>query len=319
MAIETSITIPKTAAYGQGILYPPNLTSSLISDMKASGLETLILGLFHVNANGDIVFNDETIIQYDESAKKSVYVGDSGWAAQLEELIGEDSTITQMEASIGGWATGDYERIQAIYQDNGNSFENTAVQSNFQLFKSEFPTITLIDTDVEETYDQTSFVAFCQMLIAIGFGITFCPYNTGETDFWTGSLNALNTSNPGAVKWWNLQCYAGGTGNDPNTWAGYITAAISGFNTNGFILASDWTRFYNTQDQAWEGDCVPAVKSLMATFSGEAAVGGGFLWTIDQIEQYAADIEKIPDPAECAKSDRSLSDYIQAINTGLGN
>ncbi|HSK72014.1 MAG TPA: hypothetical protein VK892_09995 [Pyrinomonadaceae bacterium] len=317
MTNETTVTIPKTAAFGEGILYPPNLTPDLISTLKTSGIETLIIGLFHIESNGDIVLNDTTLIHYDESQQKSIYVGDPGWSAQLQELIGTESQITQMEASIGGWATGDYERIKTIYQDNGDSFNNTAVQSNFQLFKSEFPTITLIDTDVEETYDQTSFVAFCQMLIAIGFGITFCPYT--ETDFWTGSLNALNKSNPGAVKWWNLQCYAGGGGNDPDTWAGYITSAIPGFKTDGFILASDWSRFYNTQDQAWEGDCAPAFESLMATFKGEASVGGGFVWNIDQVEGYEAELKIHPDPAECSKTDRSLSDYIQAINNGLGN
>lgn len=317
MTTETNITIPKTAAYGEGILYAPNLTPDFISTLKTSGIQTLILGLFHVESNGDIVFNDTTIIQYNESAGKSVYTGDPDWMAQLQELIGAGSQITQMEASIGGWDTGDYARIQTIYQDNGNSFDNTPVQKSFQLFKSTFPIITLIDTDVEDKYDQPSFVAFCRMLIEIGFGITFCPYS--QEDFWTGSLNALNTSNPGAVKWWNLQCYAGGGGNDPAAWAGYITRAIPGFDTGGFILASDWSRFYNTQDQAWEGDCAPAVESLMATFKGEASVGGGFLWNIDQVQGYANDIKKYPDPEECSETDRSLSDYMQAINNGLGN
>jgi hypothetical protein len=167
-----------------------------------------------------------------------------------------------------------------------------------------------------ENYDQTSFTAFCKMLIEIGFNITFCPYE--NSDYWTGSLNILNFYKAGAVKWWNLQCYAGGAGNNPNTWTGYITSAIPTFNTDGYILASDWSRNYNSVDKMWQGDCVPAFKSLMKSFKGEKSVGGGFLWNIDQVEEYAEEIRKYPAPQECSSSDRSLADYISAITSGLG-
>ena len=91
--------------------------------------------------------------------------------------------------------------------------------------------IALIDMDVENTYDQTSFVAFCQMLAGIRFGITFCPY--GSVSFWVNSLAAFNQSNPGAVKWWNLQCYDGGNLNDPAQWAQAIVTKIRTFNPHG--------------------------------------------------------------------------------------
>jgi len=315
-----SINIPQTAAYGSGILYPPNLTPALSTTVKNSGIETLILWAFHIETNGNIVFNNTPIITYDRSKGKSQYLGNANWPTQLQALMGTGSKITQMEASIGGYDTNDFLNIKTIYTNHGQSFDNTALQSNFRLFKQTFPTIALIDMDVEgpnpENYDQQSFVAFCQMLIEIGFDITFCPYTLPT--YWTGSLKALNTSNPGAVKWWNLQCYAGGTGNNADTWAGYITSTIPGFNTDGFILVSGSSRYYNTINQQWQGDCVPAFKTLMSTFKGEKSVGGGFLWNIDQVEGYAEEIKTHPDPEECSSSNRSLADYISAIVAGLG-
>lgn len=50
----------------------------------------------------------------------------------------------------------------------------------------------------------------------------------------------------------NLQCYAGGEPNDPKTWAGYIQTALPGFNIDRYILASDWTRFWDTNQQLLE-------------------------------------------------------------------
>ena len=147
--------------------------------------------------------------------------------------------------------------------------------------------------DCEETYDETSFVAFCQMLIRKGFGITFCPY-TMES-FWNNSLAALNSSNRGAVKWWNLQCYDGGGGNNPVNWANDIKRTIPEFNTNNFIIAGDWT------NSGAEG-----VVNLMTTFKNENSVGGGFIWALDHIIQ-----SNQANPLEGMKS------YANAITAGL--
>ena len=280
------------AVYAEGCMYPP--AADTIPQLKQSGFSTLILGLFHIGRNysisspqimGDIYFNNTLIISQGE------YVGDSAWPGTINEAIG--GSVTQISASIGGGGVMDYETIQKIYEENNNSFSGTNLETNFYQFKKTFPSISIIDMDCEETYDQASFVAFCQMLIGAGFGITFCPYT--YQSFWVDSLEALNTSNPGAVKWWNLQCYDGGYGNDPQNWADAITQTIPGFNTNGFILAGDWTN-----------DQPDGVKSLMQTFSDEKSVGGGFIWTLDNI------INSYPsDPLT------GMEAYTTAISTGL--
>lgn len=282
------------AVYAEGCMYPASATvKTTVAQLQASGFETPILSLFHIGRDydispaqimGDIYFNNTLLIS------QGSYVGDPAWPELINGLPG--SSVKQVCASIGGGGVMDYQTLQKIYTGNGNSFDKTNLKANFECFRKTFPAIGIIDMDCEETYDTPSFVAFCQMLAGMELGITFCPYAFYEIDFWTDSLAALNKSHPGAVKWWNLQCYDGGYGNDPAQWAAAIGKAIPGFSTAGFILAGDWTN-----------DTPSGVQSLMGTFKGETCVGGGFIWTLDDI---------------IAGSD-TMTDYVNAISVGLGN
>lgn len=301
------------AAFGLGEVCPPNLAKNMSAIQKA-GWTTVIVSLFHIDAFGNLGINDTMI------TNNGTYIGNPDWPGQLQQLLkGSGTTITTLEASIGGWGVQDFENVKTIYQKNNKSFEGTLLQKTFGTFFTKFPTIRLIDMDMENTYDQDSFVAFCRMLIKIGFGITFCPFE--QQRFWTNSLAALNKSNPGAVKWWNLQCYAGGGSNTPKDWADAISKAIPGFNTKGFILASDWSRYLNQPDKDpstwyWEGDCPPAMQTLLSQYAKEPSVSGAFLWNIDQILNYAADQKKKPDPQPCGVV--GMTDYVAAMKKALG-
>ncbi|HZS27601.1 MAG TPA: hypothetical protein VFB76_10250 [Candidatus Angelobacter sp.] len=307
------------AAYGQGIMYKD--LAKYRQAIRTAGWDSIILGMLHPHPEDDkkrtqsIYFGNIPILQ------NGTYIGDSKWPSQLKDLLkGEGTSLYHLLAGIGGGGVGDFANIMQIYQNNNNSFDGTVLQTNFQTFHAKFPMITMLDMDVEDAYDIPSFVAFCQMLIQIGFGITFCPYTC--MDFWTGSLKQLNQSNPGAVKWWNLQCYDGGTGNDPQQWADAISKAIPGFNTTGFILPGDWSRNLAKQDKNdpstwyWQGDCPPAVRQLMRSFKDEPCVGGGFIWTIDQILGYVDAQKEKPDPHPCGNV--GMKDYIAAITGVLG-
>jgi hypothetical protein len=214
-------------------------------------------------------------------------------------------------ASVGGGQpVVDFSSIQTIYQNNGNSFSGTMLEKNFQVLRDTFPAIEGIDMDCEDNYDQPSFVAFCEMLIGNGFNISFCPAFVSEMAFWSGSLAELEQSKPGAVKWWNLQCYAGGGGNDPKDWAAEIVSSIPGFSTDNFIVAGDWSRWYNKQFQIWEGDCPTDVTSLISGFSKEACFGGSFIWNMDQILDFG------PQTAGCGTVE-TMGSYVAAIKAAL--
>ena len=156
---------------------------------------------------GDIIFNaDDPIVIRDGK-----YIAAPDWPGHIAELKGSGSKVTQLYACFGGappWVR-DFETIKKIYNDNNNSFSGTQFEKNCEVFRATFPAIDGIDMDCEETYDLPSFVAFCKMLIGMGFHITFCP-STPATDFWTNALVQIEKAYPNVVKWWNLQCYDGG-------------------------------------------------------------------------------------------------------------
>lgn len=282
---------PNIAVYEAGALAPDKIYQNLDA-ARSAGWTTIILGLLHIGRQeiqgqqyGDIVYGDGQIVVQDGAWM----LPDLSWPDAIARLK-QDGPITQIYASFGGGGVEDYKSLQHIYVTNGNSFAGTPLERNFQLFKENCPAIDGIDLDCEETYDPASFVAFCEMLAGMGFGLTFCPYSTGEFSFWTGALAALNASAPGSVKWWNLQCYDGGVGNDPGQWAAAIRDAIPGFTTDGFILAGDWN------------DDTPAqVEYLFSGFAAEPSVGGGFIWDMNSI----------------LTAGGSMADYVAAIRAGL--
>jgi hypothetical protein len=287
------------AAYGQGsTMYP--LDANRAEAIRKAGWTTIILGFLHIDAAGNVFFSENKILSC------GCYIGDSNWPGQLGELFGEGSTLTNnLLAGVGGAKVNDFQNIRNIYQSNNNSFERTPLKANFQTLYDLFNSIGTIEMDVEETYDKESFVAFCRMLHRIGFDITFCPYR--KMDFWLDSLKELQRSRLGPVKWWDLQCYDGGGNNNPQVWADAITAAIPGFDTNGFILASDWVLASDGT-----GDCPDGVISKLSHFKNEPAVGGAFLWTIGNILWQGTQ-----NPNPCGTK-ASMADYVAAVKKALG-
>jgi len=69
------------AAYGEGVMYPPNLSPN-ISAIRTAGWTSVIVSLFHIDTSGDVYINDTKIL----SGGK--YIGSAGWPAQLQQLLG---------------------------------------------------------------------------------------------------------------------------------------------------------------------------------------------------------------------------------------
>lgn len=280
------------AVYAEGCMYPSGgvPVAANIAALQRSGFTTAILSLFHIGrdyniepsqVSGDLYYNDTLIISRGE------YVGDASWP-KLVDSIG-DGSVQRVCASIGGGGVLDFTTINRIYTQNGQSFANTNLERSLRTFRKVFPSVDILDLDNEDDYSEPSFLAFCQLVIGMGFRVTFCPYTA--QDFWVRSLSALNASSPGAVAWWNLQCYDGGAGNEPQAWADAICRAVPGFNPTGFIVAGDWT-----------SDSPGQVESLMSGFAAQPSVGGGFMWTFD----------------EMLASSVGPGKYAEAIRAGLG-
>jgi hypothetical protein len=324
------MTALQIAAYAAGALGPTVIAANLDATRRA-GWTTIILGLFHIGyppdqAEAEIFFNSTSIIEGGKDAGKLGTGFDPAWPQKIAALK-ENSPITRIHAAFGGGPpVVDFTTIKRIYEANGNSFKGTALETNLQLMKYTFPAIDGIEMDCEDVYDRESFVAFCEMAIGLDFDLSFCPYKC--KNFWTGALTALQSVHPGRVKFWNLQCYAGGAVNVPKTWADKITAALPDFPIDSFIMAGDWSRFLDNSAPApdnwyWDGDCPAAMRQLLTPFKappdapkGQRSVGGGFVWNLDTILDYTASQQQKPDPAPCGNV--GMSDYVAAIRAALG-
>lgn len=275
---------PIVAAYCQGFFGADG--QAYVERVKRSGFNTVVLALGHVHYRdskpdtyyGDVYYNNTEIVA------NGSYVGPAGWAGLIEQLKQGPDAVERVLFSIGGWGVGDFANIERLIAEFGTG-PQSPLYRNFLALKQLFPAIDAIDLDNEEGLDQASMVAFCRMLGAIGFQVTFCPYN--DQAGWIDCLAELESSDPGLVVGFNLQCYAGGGGNDPADWIRALRARLgTGFPASFVIPGVD------------TGGGPAQVRAQFAGWAGDG-IGGGFLWTFEGAG---------PQPR----------DYARAIAAGLG-
>lgn len=284
-----------TAIYGGGPFYSGG--PAVIADLKASGFTTIVAWALHVSATGDLIFNDPTIVSGGN------YVGDPGWPGLLAELKQGQTSVNRLVFSIGGWGVGDFPNIQALIQSQGTG-PGSILYRNFAALKEAIPTLDAIDLDDETLYDEATTVAFSRMLGALGYNVTFCPY--ASPDFWTGCLAEIESQSPGLVTGFNLQCYAGGSGNQPQQWIDAIASAMPpGFPASGFVYPGLWCR--NGPGCA-SGTCPAGVTAEFRDWQ-PSGIQGGFVWLYD-------DLQKCEDSGVCSGPMGSAA-YASAIAQGL--
>lgn len=291
------------AIYVQGEIYPggSNDPAAVVDAITASDITTPILGLLHVNCSketcpngkspagshdGDIAFNDTLIIRDGE------YVGDPGWPATIASL--RAGSVGTIFASFGGAGVPDYERIAAVMAKYGTG-PGTPLYDNFNCLKETLG-VDGIDFDDEDSFDQQTIVEFGQMLLGLDLEITFCPY--GAQSFWQGCIDALGAGN---VAWLNLQCYAGGKGNDPAQWTGMGVPVVAGICSDCCCPQTTCSaqdveaafRVWSTGGGSVPSDC------WAGSSSGPADLAGGFIWTYGSVGD-------------------QLDAYVNAIRAGLG-
>jgi hypothetical protein len=311
------VNTPNIVLYALNSLGPGNIAQEL-DYMREDGFTTIVIGMFHIGNPcvkkttqlADIIFNgDEPLVIRDGK-----YVANApDWPGQIARLKAQPgTTVTKVYASFGGSGdvVHDFATIKQIYDNNGQSFDGTLLKKNCEAFRATFPGIDGIDMDCEETYDRPSFVAFCKMLIGMGFDITFCPWE--KKDFWTAARAEIEEAHPGAVKWWNLQCYDGGGGNNPQDWAPESAPP-------GYIIAGDWVRAWNPSTGRWFGHCPPDMEQQFAMFSKQPCLGGGFIWSLDLIRDTEKNVGTRPLGNGCGSQTLNTARvYKYFMQRGLG-
>ncbi len=259
--------------YVSGDLYSGG--DSVINDLKSSTFNTVVAWALHISETGDLVFNDTTIV----SGGK--YVGESTWPAQLASLKDAGSSVNRLLFSVGGWECPDFEHIKTLL-GNGGGKPDGILYKNFKALKDKIPGIDGVDYDDESLYDSNTYVDFALMLKTIGYNeVTFCPYM--ETGVWVQALKDLEAKAPGFVAGFNLQCYAGGSGNlySVDSWIKPVAEVVGPAKAKALIDPGLWCRH---GDNCSEGMC-PA--TMETHFKGWKKLGikGGFIWRYDPIQQ----------------------------------
>jgi len=247
--------------YGGGPFYSGGNSTiqSTINDLKSSGFTNVICWSIHVSAAGDLIYNGPTIVS------NGVYVGDSAWPAYLAELKQPPTSVTHLTFSFGSADVQDFANIGSLIAAQGTG-PSSILYKNVLALKQAIPSIDTIDFDDEDSYNQTAVTQFALMLGGLGYKVTFAPYTFQS--FWINCLSSINSQSPGLVTAFNLQCYSGGTGNDPGQWesavqqAGYAIPVYPGLLIQGSTPASIESQF-----AAWETE----------------GVNGGFYFIYDSI------------------------------------
>jgi len=264
--------------YGGGSFYSGGQT--VVDDLKSSGFTTVIAWAVHVEANGDLVYNDPPPI-----VGNGKYIGDSKWPGCLANLK-QGGSVNRLLFSIGGWGVRDFSNIHQL-----GTGPDSILYRNFKALKDAIPAIDGIDLDDEESpYNKETIVGFSQMLHTLGCQVTFCPYN--NQDFWINCLYALNSKTPDLVTGFNLQCYAGGAGNDPQVWINAIKQKMGPrFPAAAFVYPGLACRSKDQDKRCMQGDCPDDITSKLKRWKS-TGIQGGFIWLYD-------DIQKCSDSGSC--------------------
>ncbi len=162
-----------------------------------------------VSPEGDISYNFGTV------AKNGSYVGPASMQERFELLSRAGGPKTILLSLGAGTGYSSYANMAAL-----GFARNGIVYNNWKAIHEALPMIDGIDFDDEEGLSEANdrvIVEFTKMLKEIGFRqVTFCPYT--QKNHWEKIWAAVEHVCPGYVSHFNLQCYSGGAGNDPNHW-----------------------------------------------------------------------------------------------------
>lgn len=292
---------PNIAIYGALFQDEPPTYADQLSAMQQSRFTTVVLWALHVHETGDFYLNDTPAVRQGEM----IYDTDpaNGLNPQLPALLTElrqSSDLTDVLISIGPFSS-DFYAIQSNPQ---------VATENFQALIAAL-SIDAVDFDYEGDYptgDQAMIVDLTIALGKLGVGVTYCPYTM--QDWWVECLaQVYRQAGSQIVRWLNLQCYDGGSDNDPAQW---VTALKRSSNPLGiddpgaFVVPGYWAK--NSGPKA--SSCPSEIESTLSGMS-QSGISGAFIWNFHDL--FASE-----DAGLCPQQDVTPKGYSDAIAAGLG-
>ena len=241
-----------------------------VNTLKASGYTFGILFNVHVNADGTLVTDGETICRNGEYVfgnTSPYYVDD------VNALLTGNTSILRLEHCIGGWDNHAYKNIADLVKADesvgGGTGPNSILYRNFKALKDAIPAVIAVNNDIEHDYDFEPHVQFHIMLYDIGFKTTIAPYHWSyKSSYWEKFVDGIQEARPGAVDRNYLQCYGGGAGNNPNDWKIGGLPIYGSFDIEGGNLGS-WNPISKVTDK-------------LNGWKESAGIVGGFYWNYNE-------------------------------------
>jgi len=271
----------------KAVLYGTNFkadANQLFSDtVGKSGFTTVILFSINTNQNGDILHDGSTIVSGGkvDAAFQSIRIKEG---IQLLKT----GTVKRVFFSMGGSGAKDITTVSNMNDQTYNTFVG-----NLKALVA-YTQVDGFDFDTEETYGNNIRDALVKVTMTLAMDmhllVTYCPYQ--NEGFWISCLQQVysKAGNKQLVTWFNLQCYAGGVGNQPATWKKAVIAANVGVQQDTqFIVAG-----------LDSNDSTQTVQTKLHNFNNPAnTLSGGFLWESKElfadkkdVQQYAQAIIK---------------------------
>ena len=257
----------RLALYGQGLFNTNNssVNQQQLAAIHSSGFNTVMLFALHVTPEGDFYYGDNPIVQ------RGVFAPAYGYLPRLVSGLKSGGTVDTVLLTIGSADAADYAHLKTLL---GCADGTETLTKNFDALTRALP-LDGFDFDLEEfpldSYTDT--VVTLTLLLHRRFGsiITYGPYT--DEDSWLAFLAGVyaKNNNRQIVSAFNLQCYSGGAGNDPNEWADRIAhygSPLGISDPDAFIVAG-----YSAHDSP---------SRICQRFSS-LSIGGGFIWNANGI------------------------------------
>lgn len=304
------MSTPKEVLYWSGTMLDnaPDLDPQLQAT-ATSGFTTIMLWSLHVNTPipskdivlGDLTWNDTPLVS--TKTGKPVFDPTGSFkklAGRLNTLLASGK-VKRLFFSIGSEGT-DFATIKELYSMPQGQ---VLLLKNFATVLDSLPKITGFDFDVEDCFDVPS-TAWLTGQLASKVGVSYCP--SGDLDdFWEPCLESLYQSlKKQPVEWCNLQCYSGGSTQDPLSW---MSSIKQNQKKNGVASPSTFiVPGYAANNKVGDGPGIfsDVFTSRLTRYKGK--VGGAFVWNSQHI---------FDDSSPCKGKTATVQDYAAAINKAL--
>jgi hypothetical protein len=278
--------------YGSGLFgrNTPGKNAAELAALQASGFTTVILWTLHVDADGTLVYNNTVI------ARDGVFADTFDYLPGLvDQLTASGSSVQNVLFSIGSGGVNDFTNIKALLATQQGKL---TLMRNFSALSSALP-ISGYDFDDEDLFDSSTIATLSQLLASGNqMIITYCPFSMQSV--WNQAVQDVygwdRDQDPvlgQSVRWWNLQNYSGGAGNDPASW-------VKALPTNAGI--ADPAAYIVPGFDASEQDPASIQQTFQQLAGSDPGISGGFIWNSSAI----------------FSGSHTPGDYAQAIIAGLG-